>query len=85
VNFIERRALKHKIIVLTIFIFLVYCINIPMFIIHNNQIDNIDKKLNIIIDNSNKTKIDSLQEEIMDIGWKYDSLLLKYEYNWEFK
>ena len=31
-----------------------------------------------------KAKIDSLQQEIMDIGWKNDSLVLKYEYGWEF-
>ena len=31
-----------------------------------------------------ENKIDSLQQEIMDIGWKNDSLVLKYEHGWEF-
>ena len=31
-----------------------------------------------------QAKIDSLQLEIMDIGWKNDSLTLKYEYGWDF-
>ena len=38
----------------------------------------------MIISVSEKGKIDSLQQQIMDIGWKYDSLTLKYEYGWEF-
>ena len=38
----------------------------------------------MIIENSEKGKIDSLYQEIMDIGWKYDSLTLKYEHGWEF-
>ena len=31
-----------------------------------------------------KEVIDSLQQEIMDIGWKNDSLTLKHEHGWEF-
>ena len=31
-----------------------------------------------------KAKIDSLQQEIMDIGWKLDSMMLKYDYNFAF-
>ena len=31
-----------------------------------------------------KEVIDSLQQEIMNIGWKNDSLILKYEHGWEF-
>ena len=31
-----------------------------------------------------KEVIDSLQQEIMYIGWKNDSLILKYEHEWEF-
>ena len=34
--------------------------------------------------NTNELKIDSLQQEIMDIGWKLDSMTLKYEHGWEF-
>ena len=50
----------------------------------NNKYNNISNKLDMIIENSEKGKIDSLYQEIMDIGWKYDSLRLKYEHNWEF-
>ena len=38
----------------------------------------------MIVEISDKSKIDSLQEVIMDIGWKNDSLTLKYEHGWEF-
>jgi len=38
----------------------------------------------MIIEVSNKSIVDSLHQEIMDIGWKYDSLTLKYEHGWEF-
>ena len=50
----------------------------------NKKYNNISSKLDMIISVSEKGKIDSLQQEIMDIGWKYDSLTLKYEYGWEF-
>ena len=49
-----------------------------------NKYNNISNKLDMIIELSEKDKIDSLQQEIMDIGWKYDSLTLKYEHGWEF-
>jgi hypothetical protein len=49
-----------------------------------NKYNNISKKLDMIIEVSNKSIIDSLQQEIMDIGWKNDSLILKYEEKWEF-
>ena len=49
-----------------------------------NKYNNISNKLDMIIELSEKDKIDSLQQEIMDIGWKYDSLTLKYEQGWEF-
>ena len=45
-----------------------------------NKYNNISNKLDMIIELSEKGKIDSLQQQIMDIGWKYDSLTLKYEY-----
>ena len=49
-----------------------------------NKYNNISNKLDMIIELSEKGKIDSLQQQIMDIGWKYDSLTLKYEHGWEF-
>ena len=50
----------------------------------NKKYNNISNKLDMIIKISNKSIIDSLQQEIMDIGWKNDSLTLKYEHGWEF-
>ena len=50
----------------------------------NKKYNNISNKLDMIISVSEKGKIDSLQQQIMDIGWKNDSLTLKYEYGWEF-
>ena len=50
----------------------------------NKKYNNISNKLDVIISVSEKGKIDSLQQQIMDIGWKNDSLTLKYEYGWEF-
>ena len=50
----------------------------------NNKYDNISNKLDMIIDVSDKSKIDSLQMEIMDLGRRLDSMVLKYDYNWEF-
>ena len=49
-----------------------------------NKYNNISSKLDMIIEVSNKSIVDSLHQEITDIGWKYDSLTLKYEYGWEF-
>ena len=54
------------------------------FIAIKNKYNNISNKLDMIISISEKGKIDSLQQQIMDIGWKYDSLTLKYEHGWEF-
>ena len=50
----------------------------------NKKYNNISNKLDMIISIGEKGKIDSLQQQIMDIGWKNDSLTLKYEYGWEF-
>ena len=50
----------------------------------NNKYNNISNKLDMIIEVSDKSKIDSLYQEIMYIGGKYDSLKLKYEHNWDF-
>ena len=38
----------------------------------------------MIISVSKKGKIDSLQQEIMNLGWKLDSMTLKYDEGWEF-
>ena len=46
--------------------------------------NEISDKLDIIMEISEKGKIDSLYQEIMDIGWKNDSLTLVYEQGWEF-
>ncbi len=50
----------------------------------NNKYNNVSNELEIVMKSNNKLKIDSLLQEIMDIGWKNDSLTLKYEYGWEF-
>ena len=57
----------------------------------NKKYNNIYSKLDMIISNqemiwlnANELKIDSLQMEIMDLGQKLDSMVLKYDYNWEF-
>jgi len=50
----------------------------------NKKYNNASNELEMVMKSSNKLKIDSLLQEIMDIGWKYDSLTLKYEYGWEF-
>jgi len=50
----------------------------------NRQSSNISNKLDTVINVSKKGKIDSLQQEIMDLGWKLDSMTLKYEHGWEF-
>tara|TARA_R110000824_G_scaffold178564_3_gene358346 strand:+ start:427 stop:639 length:213 start_codon:yes stop_codon:yes gene_type:complete len=52
--------------------------------ITTSKYNNISNKLDMIIENSYKGKIDSLQLEIMDIGWKLDSMTLKYEHEWVF-
>ena len=58
------------------------CISIS--ITFNKKCDNIYSKLDMIIENTNDSKVDSLQIEIMDLGQKLDSMVLKYDYNWEF-
>ena len=58
------------------------CISIS--ITFNKKYNNIYSKLDMIIENTNDSKVDSLQMEIMDLGQKLDSMILKYDYNWEF-
>ena len=81
-----KKEMKTKISILSLI-----CLVIVCFINQKNKHDNIYKKLDMIMSNqemiwlnTNELKIDSLQQEIMDIGWKYDSLTLKYEHGWEF-
>ena len=50
----------------------------------NNKYNNISNKLDMIIDVSEKGKVDSLYQEIMDVGWRLDSMILKYDEGWEF-
>ena len=50
----------------------------------NNKYNNISNKLDMIIDVSDKSKVDSLYQEIMDIGWKLDSMTLEHDYNYSF-
>ena len=50
----------------------------------NKKYNNISKKLDIIVENSEKGKIDSLQYEIMYLGNKLDSMQLKYDIGYEF-
>ena len=50
----------------------------------NKKYNNIYSKLDMIIENTNDSKVDSLQIEIMDLGQKLDSMVLKYDYGWEF-
>ena len=57
----------------------------------NSKYNNISKKLDMIISNqemiwlnTNELKIDSLQVEIMGLGRRLDSMILKYDYGWEF-
>ena len=53
-------------------------------IITTQKHNEISDKLDIIMEISEKGKIDSLYQEIMNIGWKNDSLILKYKHGWEF-
>ena len=50
----------------------------------NKKYNNISKKLDMIVENSEKGKIDSLQFEIMYLGNKLDSMQLKYDFGYEF-
>ena len=46
--------------------------------------NNISKKLDMIVENSEKGKIDSLQLEIMNLGYKLDSMILEHDYGFTF-
>ena len=50
----------------------------------NKKYNNISKKLDMIVENSKKGKIDSLQFEIMYLGNKLDSMILEHDYGFSF-
>ena len=50
----------------------------------NKKYNNISNKLDVIISVSNKSKIDSLEYELMNLGSKLDSMMLKYDYDFTF-
>ena len=50
----------------------------------NKKYNNISSKLDIVISLSEKNKIDSLEFELMNLGSKLDSMVLKYDYNFNF-
>ena len=50
----------------------------------NRQSSNISSKLDTVISVSKKGKVDSLQQEIMELGWKLDSMTLKHDEGWKF-
>ena len=64
-------------------------------VIINKKYNKIDEKLDYLTKNiitheleeiicEQDLYIDSLLMEIMDLGWKNDSLTLKYKHNWKF-
>jgi len=46
--------------------------------------NNISDKLDKVIEVTDEENIDSLYQVIMDIGWKNDSMILKYDEGWKF-
>jgi len=50
----------------------------------NKKYNNISKKLDMIVENSKKGKIDSLQYEIMYLGNKLDSMILEHDEGFTF-
>ena len=50
----------------------------------DKKYNNISKKLDMIVENSEKGKIDSLQFEIMYLGNKLDSMILEHDYGFTF-
>ena len=50
----------------------------------NKKYNNVSNELEMVMKSNNKLKIDSLLQEIMDIGWKLDSMTLQHDYNFAF-
>ena len=46
--------------------------------------NNISDKLDKVIEVTDEENIDSLYQVIMNLGWKNDSMVLKYDEGWEF-
>tara|TARA_R110002012_G_scaffold150825_1_gene310570 strand:- start:69 stop:296 length:228 start_codon:yes stop_codon:yes gene_type:complete len=49
----------------------------------SSKYNDISNKLDTIISVSKKGKIDSLQQELMILGSKLDSMVLKHDYNFD--
>ena len=50
----------------------------------NKKYNNVSNELEMVMKSNNKLKIDSLLQEIMDIGWKLDSMTLQHNYGYAF-
>ena len=50
----------------------------------NNKYNKIHSKLDIVIEQTNNTIVDSLKLEVMNYGYKLDSMRLQYDYAWAF-
>ena len=49
----------------------------------SSKYNDVSNKLDMIISVSKKGKIDSLQQELMILGSKLDSMVLKHDYNFD--
>ena len=85
-----KKKMKTKIGVIVILGASLWC-----SVIINKKYNKIDEKLDYLTKNiitheleeiicEQDLYIDSLLMEIMDLGWKNDSLTLKYKHNWKF-
>ena len=74
----------NKIIIISLAISLLCFNTINKKLDDNKEIWNISKKLDMIVENSEKGKIDSLQYEIMYLGNKLDSMILEHDYGFTF-
>ena len=74
-----KKKMKTKIIGVIVLGISSWCLNTI-----NKKYNNISKKLDMIVENSEKGKIDSLQFEIMYLGNKLDSMILEHDYGFTF-
>ena len=74
----------NKIIIISLAISLLCFNTINKKLDDNKEIWNISKKLDMIVENTKKGKIDSLQFEIMYLGNKLDSMILEHDYGFTF-
>ena len=79
-----RYMTTNKIIIISLAISLLCFNTINKKLDDNKEIWNISKKLDMIVENSKKGKIDSLQFEIMYLGNKLDSMILEHDYGFTF-